>query len=200
MSRVRERLVSLPRVTSLAPCDSLKVSFMTTESAPTQSPLPYLDTKPVGAADFYFAINVTFRFILRRFGLEGLRQYWTELGTSYMAPVSAAWKQRGLPGVAAYWKAFFKAEPGSDVEVTEKADSVVLEVKRCPAIHHLRKHNREIVPCYCQHCYFLGEATAAPAGLAVRVEGGNGSCRQVFSRRDPSLPAQDLRRIREATC
>ena len=74
------------------------------------SPLPYRDTKPVGAADFYFAINATFRFILQRFGLEGLRGYWTDLGAQYYAPVSAAWQQRGLPGVAAYWRAFFAAE------------------------------------------------------------------------------------------
>ena len=80
---------------------------MTSEPAP----LPYRDTKPVGAADFYFAINATFRFILQRFGLEGLRRYWTDLGAQYYAPVSAAWKQRGLPGVAAYWRAFFAAEP-----------------------------------------------------------------------------------------
>ena len=41
--------------------------------------LPYTDKKLVGAADFYFAINATFRFVLNRFGLAGLRQYWTEL-------------------------------------------------------------------------------------------------------------------------
>ena len=52
--------------------------------------LPYTDTKPVGAADFYFAINATFRFLLNRFGIEGLRRYWTEIGGTgvYMAPAS----------------------------------------------------------------------------------------------------------------
>ncbi len=77
------------------------------------SPLPYRDTKPVGAADFYFAINATFRFILRRFGVEYLHRYWTDLGTQYYAPLTADWKQRGLSGIAAYWRAFFAAEPGA---------------------------------------------------------------------------------------
>lgn len=163
-------------------------------------PLPYSDTKPVGAADFYFAINATFRFILKRFGVEQLRRYWTELGANYMAPVSAAWKQHGLPGVAEYWRAFFKAEPGAEVEVTCLNDAVVLEVKQCPAIAHLRKHGREVVPCFCQHCYFLGEATAAPAGLTIRVEGGNGSCRQTFLKRSEKVLEQDLVKIAEATC
>jgi len=162
--------------------------------------LPYTDSKPVGAADFYFAINATFRFILKRFGLEPLRRYWTELGSDYMAPVSASWKRHGLPGVAEYWRAFFKAEPGADVEVTCQDESVVLEIRQCPAIAHLRKCRREIVPSFCQHCYFLGEAMAAPAGLTVRVEGGNGRCRQTFFRRRAAIPEQDLARIRKAIC
>lgn len=169
---------------------------MSTES----NPLPYRDTKPVGAADFYFAINATFRFILQRFGLEHLRRYWTELGTEYSAPIAATWRQRGRPGIAAYWRAFFAAEPGAEVEVREADGRVVVEVAVCPAFKHLRAHQREIVPCFCQQCYFVSEAIAAPAGFTVRVAGGNGSCRQTFMARDAGEPAQDLHAIREATC
>jgi hypothetical protein len=161
--------------------------------------LPYTDTKPVGAADFYFAINATFRFILGKSGIEGLRRYWSDLGAQYFAPVSAMWKQRGLEGVAAYWRAFFAAEPGAEVNVSVSADAVTLDVKVCPAIKHLRAHGRAIVPCFCQHCYVIGEAIAAPAGFAARVEGGNGSCRQTFLRREAAAP-QDLARIKEAAC
>ena len=162
--------------------------------------LPYSDSKPIGAADFYFAINATFRFVLNRFGIDQLRRYWSEIGSDYMAPVSAAWKKHGLTGVAEYWRAFFRAEPGSQVEVISSADSVTLEVKQCPAIAHLRKDKREIVPCFCQHCYFLGEATAAPAGFTVRVEGGNGSCRQTFFHTNGGIAPQDISKIKEATC
>lgn len=163
-------------------------------------PLPYTDTKPVGAADFYFAINATFRFVLEKFGIEGLRQYWTELGTRYFAPVSVRWSAGGLPAVADYWRAFFAAEPGAEVEINADGTSATLNVRVCPAIAHLRKGGREIVPCFCQHCYFIGEAMAAPAGLTIRVEGGNGSCRQVFLHRDAAPLPQDLARIKEASC
>ncbi|MFZ4696030.1 MAG: hypothetical protein ACOYMV_12975 [Verrucomicrobiia bacterium] len=162
--------------------------------------LPYRDTKAVGAADFYFAINATFRFIFEKLGQEALRRYWTGLGVSYFAPVSAGWRAGGLPAVAEYWRDFFRAEPGAEVEVGQGKDEVVLTVKTCPAIAHLRRGRREIVPCFCQHCWFIGEAMAAKAGFTARVEGGNGSCRQVFWRADPSLPPQDLSKIREATC
>ena len=169
-----------------------------TEPVVPSGPLPYRDTKSVGAADFYFAINATFRFVLKHFGTDGLRQYWTDLGTRHFAPVAAGWKARGLDGVAKYWKAFFAAEPNADVEVISAKNSVTLDVKVCPAIRQLREHQREIVPCFCQHCYFVSEAMAKPAGLTVRLEGGNGSCRQVFQRDDGKLPPQDFSKIKEA--
>jgi hypothetical protein len=161
--------------------------------------LPYTDTKAVGAADFYFAINATFRFILNRFGKKGLERYWTELGEKYYAPVAVAWKHSGFEGVGNYWKDFFAAEPGSavDVEVTEEA--VILDVQVCPAIAHLRQHGREIVPSFCQHCFFVSEAMSRSSGLTVRIDGGNGTCRQVFSRPESAGPPQDFSRIKEAT-
>lgn len=162
-----------------------------------QSPLPYRDRKPQGAADFYFAINATFRFIQDRLGLAGLRRYWSDLGTKYFAPVSTNWKERGLAGVAAYWRAFFAAEPGAEVEVTESAGAVTLNVKVCPAIRHLREHRRQIAPGFCQHCYFVSEAMARPAGFTVRIAGGNGSCCQTFAPRNDATPAQDLTQIEE---
>jgi hypothetical protein len=166
----------------------------------TNHSLPYTDTKPIGAADFYFAINATFRFILGRAGLEGLRRYWSELGSSYFAPVSERWKLGGLQFVSEYWKDFFRAEPNAEVDVELNEDSVVLNVKVCPVIKQLRDNRREIVPCFCQHCYFVSEAMAAPAGLTVRVTGGNGSCRQSFHRQSDSIPSQDLNAIAEASC
>jgi len=164
------------------------------------SPLPYRDNKPVGAPDFYFAINATFRFILNTLGVEGLRRYWSDMGKSYFAPVTARWRDQGLKGVASYWRAFFEAEPGAAVDVVTNEDTVTLEVRVCPAIKHLRAHGREIVPCFCQHCYFISEAMGAPAGITVRIDGGNGACRQTFARVEKNLPPQDLTKIKEATC
>ena len=164
------------------------------------SPLPYTDVKPVGAADFYFAINATFRFIQDRFGLDGLRSYWTDLGTRYFAPVSAQWRAGGLDAVAEYWRACFAAEPGAEAEVRAAPGAVTVEVKVCPAIRHLREHGRAILPCFCQHCYYLGAAMASPAGLTVRVTGGNGRCQQIFQAQSAAGQPQDLSLIREAAC
>lgn len=163
------------------------------------SSLPYQDTKPQGAADFYFATNATFRFLLGRLGADGWRRYLEELGRGYFAPVNRQWTQGGLAAVARYWRDFFAAEPGSEVEVQELPDRVELHVRICPAIKHLRGGDREIVREYCQHCYFLGAARAEAAGLTMRLRGGNGSCCHTYAQADVALAPQDLAQIKEAT-
>lgn len=160
--------------------------------------LPYTDTKPQGSADFYFAINATFRFILGRLGAEGWRTYLEDLGRGYFAPVNQRWRDGGLPAVARYWRAFFAAEPGGRVEVVEQADRVEVNVHECPAIKHLRAGQREIVREYCQHCYVLGNARAQAAGLTMRLSGGNGTCRHTFASPAVLTQPQDFNQIAEA--
>lgn len=168
-------------------------------SAPATPDLPYTDTKPQGSADFYYATNATFRFILGRLGPEGWRRYLADLGRDYYAPVNARWRQGGLPAVARYWREFFSAEPGSQVEVSAAPDRVEVHVQVCPAIRHLRTGGREIVRDYCRHCFHLGTARAEAAGLTMRLAGGNGTCRQTFALPAANLPPQNPAAIADAS-
>lgn len=160
------------------------------------SSLPYKDTKPQGAADFYFGINATFRFILRECGKQGFIRWLQEMGQDYFRPVNRQWRDGGLPAVARYWRDFFAAEPNAEVQVHESADGVTIEVKRCPAIHHLRAGKRDIVPCFCQHCHYLNQARAECAGLSMTVEGGNGQCTHRYA--PAGSLQQDFAKIKEA--
>lgn len=168
-------------------------------NTPSSSALPYTDTKPQGSADFYYAINATFRFILGRLGYDGWKRYLEEMGRTYFAPVNQQWAREGLPAVARYWREFFAAEPGAVVDVVVKPDRVEVHVKECPAIKHLRAGQRSIVPEYCRHCQITGSARAEAAGLVMRLHGGNGSCCHTFARADAGLPPQDPHAIKEAT-
>ncbi|MCC6414868.1 MAG: hypothetical protein IT582_03040 [Opitutaceae bacterium] len=163
------------------------------------SALPYQDTKPHGAPDFYYAINATFRFILRRLGREAWVRYLEEMGRGYYCVVNDRWRAGGLAEIARYWREFYAAEPDAEVEVCELPDHVDVQVRVCPAIKHLRAGGREIVREYCQHCYHLGAARAEAAGLTMRLEGGNGACRHTFATPAAALPPQDPAAIKEAT-
>jgi hypothetical protein len=146
----------------------------------SNSTLPYRDIKPTGAAGFYLGINATFRFIHDTYGAEALRQYWRDLGSRYFAPVSKIWSEGGLAGVGRYWRDFFGAEPGAEVAVTSEFDRVIVQVARCPAIQHLKNSQREIMPDFCEHCYWVSRAIGQASGISLVVRGGNGTCRQEF--------------------
>lgn len=157
--------------------------------------LPFTDTKEKGAADFYFCINATFAHIQRTFAEEGLHRYWEDLGRDWMSPVWMRWREGGLDAVAEYMRRSFEVEPGADVIVERHPESVEVEVRTCPALAHLRASGRAPIETYCHHCYVVMNAAARCAGLAVRLEGGNGSCRQWFGVADGAAD-QDLMEIR----
>jgi hypothetical protein len=158
--------------------------------------LPYRDTKPQGAADFYFAIVATFRFVIAKRGHDGWVRYLREMGQQYFAPVNQMWAKDGLDAVEGYWKEFFAAEPGASVEVERDNDSVTIHVHTCPMIAQLRNSDRAPLACLCQHCFYLNDARAADAGLAMRLEGGNGSCRHSYRKREDVQP-QEMDAIKE---
>jgi hypothetical protein len=160
----------------------------------SDSPLPYRDTKPQGAAGFYLSIGATARFIRDRMGFEKLVQYWRDLGRGYFRPVSERWLVGGLPAVAAYWRAFFAAEPGAEAEVELQTDRVVVTIRRCPIVHYNREHGRELIAEFCQHCYHVSDAMGERASITARISGGNGQCRQEFLSREHAQP-QDLNAI-----
>lgn len=140
----------------------------------------------MAAPDFYFAINATFRWIYDNWGEQGLIRYWETLGHEHYAPVAERFRLGGLEAVRDYWTDFFAEEPGGEVSVDLVEGQVVIEVRRCPAIAHLQKHGREIMPLYCKHCTHVSRAMCEGAGIEVEVIGGGGACRQFFSEGEQS--------------
>ena len=143
----------------------------------------------MGAPDFFFGVNATFRHILETYGEEALHRYWQEMGKEHYKFVTAAIRERGLAALKDHWEQLFPEEPGSDVAISLDGDVLTLRVATCPAILHLKSHGREITPVYCEHCTHVSKGMCDPAGVVVRVEGGGGSCAQYFTAAAPATPA-----------
>ncbi|MBI3921223.1 MAG: hypothetical protein HY318_07390 [Armatimonadetes bacterium] len=138
----------------------------------------------MAAPDFYYAVNATFRFLHETYGEEALIAYWEAMGEEHFAELSQRFQAGGLEAVEAYWRDFFAEEPGGEVEVNRTGSQVQIAVSHCPAIHHLRSNGRDIMPLYCRHCHHVSSVIARKAGLGFELEGGGGSCHQVFSTKE----------------
>ena len=134
----------------------------------------------MGAADFFFAVNATFRYILENHGEGALHRYWQEMGAGHYCAVTEAISDRGLVALKEHWEQLFPEEPGSEVELALDGNCLTLTVKTCPAILHLKAHDREVLPVYCDHCTYVSKGMCEAAGVSVEVTGGGGSCVQVF--------------------
>lgn len=147
----------------------------------------------MAAPDFYFAINATFRYIHETYGEEALIAYWEAMGDEYYDDLTSRFREGGLVAAEEYWREFFAEEPNGEVGVLRSDADVEIQVAQCPAIHHLRTHDREVMPLYCRHCHHVSSVIARKAGLAFQLEGGGGSCRQVFTVKENS-PAEEAGR------
>ena len=135
----------------------------------------------MSAPDFYFAVNAMFRHLHDRYGKSALVDYWRGLGREYYRGRTERWRDGGPEAVAADWRDYFSREPQAEVDVSiEPGGRVLLDVRVCPAIKHLRDCGRDIVPYFCEHCDHVCGAMGEAAGLAFERIGGMGSCRQRF--------------------
>jgi hypothetical protein len=134
----------------------------------------------MGAPDFFFAINATFRHLHDRYGKDALVSYWRRLGREYYRQRWERWTT--VNALAIDWREYFAQEPGAKVDVATTDRSVELDIRVCPAIKHLHDCGRDVVPYFCEHCDHVCGAMAEAAGFAFEREGGMGSCRQRFVR------------------
>jgi hypothetical protein len=134
----------------------------------------------MSAPDFYFAVNAIFRHLHDQYGMAALVGYWRNLGREYYGNRIRRWREGGPEAIAADWREYFAAEPQADVEAAVEVGDVILDVKVCPAIKHLRDCGRDIVPYFCEHCDHVCGAMAEAAGYDFERTGGMGSCRQRF--------------------
>jgi hypothetical protein len=102
------------------------------------------------------------------------------MANEYHGEVADRFREGGLEEVHRYWSDYFADEPGGDVAVDLAQKSVEIDVRDCPAIRWLMNGEREIVPYYCEHCHYVSTAIAEQAGMTFNLEGGGGTCNQVF--------------------
>lgn len=131
--------------------------------------------------DFHGAFSYGIQFVIENYGLDGLRAYLERLADTVYAPLVKALEVEGLVALRDHWDRIFALE-GGKYELREEGEALVLEVRECPAIAHMKQQGYAIDPHFCEHTRILNEAICSRAGYrsAVEYDQAAGRCVQRF--------------------
>jgi hypothetical protein len=133
--------------------------------------------------DFHGALSYGIRFLTERYGDDKRRQFLSGLGTTVYAPLVDDMRQRGLTAMQEHLETIFSLE-GGEFETTMEKDTLVFTVHRCPAIHHMKEHNYDIAPSFCDATRLVNTSICNAAGYVCSVDYDQeaGCCVQRFWR------------------
>ena len=131
--------------------------------------------------DFHGALCYSIRYLNDNFGSDAVEKYLEMVGETFYRPLSERLKKDGLPALEKHWKNIFCMEEGK-FELRYEGGTLVLDVKECPAVAHMKKNNQFFTPEFCETTAVINRTVCREAGYAsqCRYEPGQGRCIQKF--------------------
>jgi hypothetical protein len=135
--------------------------------------------------DFHGALSYGIQHVVDNFGLDVLHRYLDGLADTVYAPLVKALRADGLDAMCQHLEQTFTREQGH-YEVRREGETLVFDVKECPAIAHMKAQGYAIAPHFCEHTRILNDAICRRAGYACSVDYDQeaGQCVQRFWKED----------------
>lgn len=113
--------------------------------------------------------------------MDALKSYWKQVARNCYFGLSRALREEGLLALEEHWRRIFGIE-GADFELSYQGETLVLEVKRCPAISHMKDNGYPIAEDFCEHTRVINEEVCHRAGYKASCSYNQeaGSCVQRF--------------------
>ena len=131
--------------------------------------------------DFHGALCYSIKYLDENYSPDATKQYLQQVAKTCFAPLTKQLKKEGLTALEKHLQEIFDAEDG-DFNLSFQGKTLVLTVRKCPAITHLKKTNQLFTDRYCQTSVTVNETICAEAGFRCSCEyqGGKGRCVQKF--------------------
>ncbi|MCP4643157.1 MAG: hypothetical protein GY851_22105 [bacterium] len=131
--------------------------------------------------DFHGALSFGIQFLERTHGEAGVNEFFTSLAGTVYKDLVEDLKQRGLPALEEHWTRIFTMEDG-EFDMEMDGDTLVLQVHKCPAVHHMIENDYAVATQYCEHTRLVNAAVCKAAGYEATVDydQDKGQCVQRF--------------------
>lgn len=97
--------------------------------------------------DFHGALSVGLIYVQEHFGDDAVREYLRDFAHAFYAPLKASLRERGLIALKEHFGKIYSLEDG-DVAFKLADDELIIDVKECPSVTHMRSHNYTVSPLF----------------------------------------------------
>lgn len=132
--------------------------------------------------DFHGCFSFGLSFLYENYGSVEAEEYLRRMARNVYAPLIEAMRMRGLPALQDHWSNIMMLEE-ADFDLSFQNDDVLaLEVRKCPAIHHMREVGYRVCDRFCESTRIVNDEICRQAGYSsvTEYDQDKGCCIQRF--------------------
>ena len=107
--------------------------------------------------DFHGALSVGIEYLDRHYGEEAVRDYLRRFVRAFYADLIEDVGRRGLVALKEHFERIYAIE-GGEVEINCSGDELVIRVRACPAVTHMRAHGYQVARLFVETTRTVNEA------------------------------------------
>ena len=126
-------------------------------------------------------------YLQAQYGDEAVREYLRRFANSFYAPLKEQLASRGLGAMKDHFAKVYEVE-GGDVIFELSDDELLIEVRQCPAVAHMRSRGYSVARMWVETTRTVNEALCEGTDFAAELlsyDEQTGASVQRFSRRKP---------------
>ena len=133
--------------------------------------------------DFHRLLNYGLKYLEENYGQMALKDYLVQVADNVYGGLSKKIKKQGLKVLKKHLRRIFDLE-GADYEIRNQGVKLILEVKRCPALDHIKRKRYPVMKRFCECDWVINERICQNAGIEFRIkyDQKNSSCIQEFGK------------------
>lgn len=133
--------------------------------------------------DFHGAVNTTAEYISTKYGADALHEIFFATGHDVYKNIRKHLQENDTSELVNFWKYFFDRENGN-YEISEEKWQIILTVKSCPAVKHVKKLGLKLSPEFCSQTRYVNKGMTDGTPYEIEtVKTGECSCIQILKRR-----------------
>lgn len=137
--------------------------------------------------DFHGAMSAAIEYLDQTFGENAVREYLWDFTRAYYKPLIEKIRVSGLKALKEYFEQLYQKERGA-IETTLTTDELIVRVKKCPAVAHMRKRGYHVARLFHETTKTVNEALCEGTPFEAHLldyDKKTGKCTMRFVRRNP---------------